>query len=525
MVIDDDRIEYVGTDVDLTSSTTNQDSDTEVIDLQGRHVLPAFIDGHMHLLFFGSSLSKIGLDNCTNLQQIRETIKKAAKQRPDAKNLFCRGWKQRATDREALASMIDDIDPRPIFIDSDDLHSVWCSSAALRALNVQDMPDPAGGKIHRDEKGNPSGLLSEGAVIAIAWPFFMKESTAEEQLQYLRLAIRAYNAAGYTGVIEMAMDAGIWSLLETLRDEEQLTLRIAAHWLIADSGTDEGNLAQVEQAITMHKRFNLTTSPDFRIAGIKVISDGVVDSCTAALSEPYTVNDATVDPIWSRSALEKVVRKADGAGLQIAIHAIGDAAVTLAIGALESLGTKNRRHRIEHLELTRPGDAKRLAEQGITASIQPVHSDPILFHAWPKLIGPDRCCRAFAYREFADHGARLAIGTDAPTAPHLPFKNLYTATTRRSARDPRSKETLNEHFKLGVIQSLSAATHGAAYSCFADEMVGTLETGKKADFVVVDGFDETDPASLMRARVVETWFNGKQIFRLHEGPTLNGGAL
>lgn len=479
MVINGDMIEYLGDDSDQFVTNITQQEDVQVIDLQGCRVLPSFIDGHMHLLLFGASLSKINLDRCTNLDDIRTTIREAAEQRPDAARLFCRGWRQPATDGKALASMIDDIDSRPIFIDAEDLHSTWCNSAALRELNVQDTPDPVGGKIHRDQGGNPSGLLSETAAVTIVWPHFLKQSSTDEKLEYIRSAIRAYNEAGYTGVIEMAMDGGIWNALKSLRDKEHLPIRLAAHWLVLPSSTDEENLAQVEQAIELHRQYNLSTSPDFRIAGIRVVCDGVVDACTAALSQPYIPNNTTCEPLWSYSALERVLHKADAANLQCALHAIGDAAVTLAINALESLGTTGRRHRIEHLELTRPEDAKRLGERGITASIQPVHSDPTILRVWPKLLGPQRCCRAFAYQDFLSHGAKLAIGTDAPTAPHLPFRNLYTATTRRSARNPGSKETVNEHFKLGLYDALSAATWGAVYSCFTEKITGSLEVGRR----------------------------------------------
>lgn len=114
------------------------------------------------------------------------------------------------TDGQALASMLDDLDPRPIFIDSKDLHSAWCNTAALRELGVADTPDPAGGVIHRGEDGQPSGLLSEAAAVNIVWPHVARVATAEEKMEFVRSAVRAYNAAGYTGVVEMATDENVW---------------------------------------------------------------------------------------------------------------------------------------------------------------------------------------------------------------------------------------------------------------------------------------------------------------------------
>jgi predicted amidohydrolase YtcJ len=208
--------------------------------------------------------------------------------------------------------------------------------------------------------------------------------------------------------------------------------------------------------------------------------------------------------------LQGVVQRADSAGLQCAIHAIGDKAIRQAINVLSEVGTPGRRHRIEHLELSTTEDAKRLGQLGITASIQPVHSDPTLFKAWPSLVGPHRCKRAFAYKDFLDGGAPIAIGTDAPTARHLPFPNLYNATTRRSALEPESTDTVNPHFGITLAQAATAATTGAAYARFADSWTGSLKEGMKADFLVVDM--QWNPETLLEAKVSQTWYLGKKIY-------------
>jgi predicted amidohydrolase YtcJ len=185
--------------------------------------------------------------------------------------------------------------------------------------------------------------------------------------------------------------------------------------------------------------------------------------------------------------------------------------VSNAVNVLEKHGKPGQRHRIEHLELTAPEDAKRLGQLGITASIQPVHSDPAILRAWPKLLGPERVKRAFAYSEFSDHGAHLAIGSDSPTAPYAPLPNLYVATTRKSARQPDAGDApVNENFRLELAQAVSAATSGAARSCFAEKRVGSLEVGKLADFTVVE--TEWAGEELLKARVKETWFGGSKVY-------------
>ncbi|KAL4910063.1 hypothetical protein BDW74DRAFT_186312 [Aspergillus multicolor] len=522
LLIEDDTIVYVGPEQDAPASDKQ-------VDLAGRRVLPGFIDGHMHLLLFGASLSKINLAACKSLSEIQSTIRDAAASRPASTypRLFCSGWMHSMTNGQALASDLDSLDPhnRPIFIDAKDLHSAWCNTAALTDLGIdKSTPTPAGGDITRDNDGNPTGLLSESAAVTIVWPHIARVATEAEKKGYVRDAIRAYNAAGYTGMVEMASDENIFETARLLRDSEpeSFSTRLAMHWIITPAANEGEVLKQVDRAIELHRTYDKDTSPDFRIAGIKVICDGVVDACTAALLKPYATGlsssadgpFASPAPLWEEGILRKVVQRADAAGLQCALHAIGDAAVALAINTLETVkpppGSPSKRHRIEHLELTSPSDAARLAALGITASVQPVHADPAILRAWPRLLGPERVRRAFAYREFVEAGANVALGTDSPTAPHNALGNLYTATTRRSAREPDSQEVVNEHFKLSLAQAVSAATRGSAYSCFGDDLTGTLEAGKKADFVVLDM--EWDEDRLLEAKVYKTVFNGKCVF-------------
>lgn len=489
-------------------------SDLEVRDLGQRVVLPGFIDGHMHLLLLGQSLRKVDLFQCRNLEDIKSTIKAYAVANPDAPTILCKGWMHFMTPDGVSASMLDDIDPRPIFIDNSSLHSCWCNTAAVKVLELADMPDPAGGKIHRNADGTPSGLVDEGAMMSIIWPFQAKSSPKAERIAAIRAAAKEYNAAGYTGVVEMAMDEEAWDALVTLTTEEpDFPLRVAAYWLIKPTTNFEEDSKQVQRAIELSRQYNSTSSPNLKLMGIKLICDGIIDACTAYLSEPYGPSLGKPPPIWETEYLEAVVKEADAGGIQVALHAIGDATVKMAIDAIEKHATPGRRHRIEHLELVSPRDAQRLGELGLTASIQPVHADPSILQNWPKLLGEDRCGRAFAYRDFADAGALMALGTDSPTSPWLPMHNLYIATTRKSARKPgyENGKTVNEHFRLGLCEAVVAATAGAARSVFSEELVGRLAVGKGADFVVVDM--EFEPDALLKAEVQETWFEGQNVWR------------
>ncbi|KAF2756501.1 amidohydrolase 3 [Pseudovirgaria hyperparasitica] len=502
MIIKDGIITYIGEYAMVPQSDLS--SAASITDLAQKTVVPGFIDGHMHLLMLGQSLTKLDLLHCNSLEDIRATIKAYAISHPDEPRIMCKSWLPSMTNDLAHKNMLDDIDPRPIFIDSNGLHSTWCNTAALAELDIKDMPDPPGGTIHRDEKGELIGLLSEAANINLVWPYLSRVSSMPKKVAALRSALRAYAATGYTGLVEMAMDDAAWEALQALRAEEEIPMRISAYWLILPKPTEAEDLAQVDHAIEMARRFSKTTSPNCRIIGIKCITDGTVDTCTAALSETYGQMTSLTDPLWPEEKLIPVVKRAAAANMQIALHAIGDKAVTTAINVLRDHASTPGpdaappRHRIEHLELTTPEDAARLGLHGITSSIQPVHADPSILRAWPALIGPTRLTRAFAYAEFAAGGSVLSIGSDSPTAPFDPLANMYVATTRKTARagelaKPEAERAapVNEGFRLG------------------------LAVGWKADFCVVDL--EWSGERLLEGRLWETWFEGRRVWRREGG--------
>lgn len=515
MIVTGSKITFIGSS---SSAAVQQARDTgaAVHDLAGRVVVPGFVDGHMHLMQTGQFLQAAPLDGCKDLADIRRVIGAWASEHQQQPRITCRGWMHSMTDGRALASMLDDLDSRPVYVHAKDLHSTWCNSAALAEMGIDEKyADVPGGTISRDENGKPTGLLSEAANIDVVWPFLAKAASVEERIARLEAAITEYSAAGYTGVVEMAMDETAWAALQALlqrRRDRQLPpppIRIAAHWLISPKDTDAANLVQVDRAAALHEQFNLETTSACRIAGIKVICDGVIDACTAALSEPYSSTKIDCPTIWPPAALLPVVQRAAYHGLQIALHAIGDAAITQAIDALEA-SQPLRRPRIEHLELASAADAARLAPLGITASIQPGHADPAILRAWPQLLGAHRCGRAFAYADFLARGAVLALGTDSPTAPHAVFPGWYTASTRRSAREQADGRVVNEVWKLGLASVVAAQTAGAAWSCFAEGVAGRLEVGLSADFVVLGM--EWEPSKVVEGRVLETWFEGEKVF-------------
>lgn len=510
MILEGDKISHVGSKNDQEVQDLIE-SGTEVIDLEGRVVIPGFIDAHTHLLFFGLSQRKLDLTNCTSLESLQSTIAEYAAKHPELPRVLCRGWHQPSTGRLALATMLDNVDPhqRPVYVEALDLHSTWVNSAALDELPLDGAKDLGKHQVPCDENGRPTGLFAEAGQTDIVWHFLNDQYTDEEEQAALQVAFDIYIASGYTGAIDMAMDDHAWDVLKQYRERNgTLPIHVAAHWLIRP--TDD-MLAQVDVAIARNKEWHPSKTPDFCIVGIKLICDGVVDGCTAALSQPYPNHTSPIDPLFTASDMEQIVSKAANAQLQVAIHAIGNTAVKQAIDSIASAHTPTARHRIEHLEVTNPEDAQRLGALGITASVQPVHSDPAILVDYQKLIGPHLWDRAFAYKDFLHHNACVAFGTDAPTARHLPLPNLYNATTRRSATQPDMQDTTNAHQALTMSQAFYAATGGAAYSRFAEGWTGTLKKGLRADFVVLESSWTAE--RLLDDCVLETWAQGRRVFK------------
>ncbi|KAL1843841.1 hypothetical protein VTJ49DRAFT_7192 [Mycothermus thermophilus] len=515
MLIRDSQIIHVGSETDApVASALANPSQLTIHNLQGKTILPGFIDGHMHLMLLGQALNKLDLGHCTNLDDIRAAISAHAAAHPSAPRILARGWMHSMTPHGARSEDLDGLDPtgqdRPVLVDSKDLHSTWANTAGVRELGAAEWVDVPGGIIERDAEGRPTGVFSEAANINYVWPFLARVATVEERVAAIRAAVKAYHEAGYTGMIDMAMDEGSWEALRELRRRDgAIPMRVAAYWLIKPADTVEELLRQVERAIEV-ARDTEANSPDCRVVGVKVICDGIVDACTAGLSEPYAHDGRAVNPLWTAEHLVPVVMRADEAGLQVALHAIGDATVKLVTDVLTAHASPARRPRVEHIEVTREEDVERLGKASITASVQPVHADPAILKAWPRLLGERRCGRAFAYRELADKGAPLALGSDAPTAPHTPFGNVYVGTTRKSYRDRTLETAVNPHFALGLCEAVAAATEGAAYSTFDEKRFGVLAEGRKADFVVVDMDWKNE--TLPDTKVAETWFDGRRVW-------------
>ena len=360
-----------------------------------------------------------------------------------------------------------------------------------------------------------TGHLLENAGYQLAWPT-MNESTPTDDDRHLQAAIRAYLAAGTTAAVEMALRENELAALLRADAAGELPFTVVAHWLVDRRDDPADELAQVEHAAQLARRH---PAGRVRVAGIKLITDGTIDGCTAGMCSPLT-NGQPGEMVWPREALEPVVVAADAAGLQIALHAIGDLAVRTALDALETAAkrraergdNRRRRHRIEHLEYVDAIDVARLAPLGVTASMQPVHADPAYLDNWVELLGDERAQRGFAWPEYLSHGTTLAFGTDTPTAAHQPLPNMYIAATRRSPYVPEAAP-LRPDFSLPLADAVGHATRDSAWACFEEERRGMLRAGLAADFVVLDRNPfASEPEALLDTRVVRTVVAGASVY-------------
>ncbi|PVE91602.1 amidohydrolase [Microbacterium sp. TPD7012] len=509
--VDGDAITYVG-------STDGAPDADETVDLEGRLVLPGFTDAHTHLLMAGAALGQVPLTAARSLDDIQALLRDARASDPGATVLRGRGWLFDSIPGGApTAAMIDDVVADiPVYLDANDYHSCWVNTAALAELGItRETPDPIGGHFARDASGEPTGLLYETAATQYAWAQRDATTTDADRDADADRVIDAYLAAGVTGAVDMAFDEFGLAALRRAQERHggELPIRVAAHWLITNTGDDSENLAQVARAAELARD---ASSPWFRVVGIKLILDGVIDACTAAMRHPYA-DGTNAAPIWPVAQLNPVVAAADAAGLQVAQHAIGDYASEIALDAIEHAiavnGDRPRRHRIEHLEYAAPGTAERMARLGVTASMQPVHSDPAIFANWAEMLGDERVDRAFPWPEYEGAGALLAFSTDAPTAPHEALANMYVASTRASALD-RSVAAAHPQYALPLAAAIGHATRDAAASVGDGDWRGRIAPGFAADVIVLDTDPFVDgPASLLDARVIETIVAGRSRYR------------
>jgi predicted amidohydrolase YtcJ len=466
-----DRIVAVGSDEDVRSLC---DRNTRIVEARGGSILPAFNDAHVHFLMASRSLDELDLYGVETQAEVeRRIMDYAAVHRGPW--VVGRGWFYSAFPGgmptvEVLDRLVPD---RPAYLESFDAHTAWANSKALEVAGV-----------------GSTGVLKEAAMLCVTRHI---PRSRDLDLDALRAGMRVAAAHGIGSVQEAGEGQDELELWTALRDADELSLRVRLAFDMVpglDPSTRKQRLDDYE-ALARPGRTNQWISTGI----LKAFADGVVESHTAAMLDPYEGMTGRGEPLWAADELADAVRAADARGWQVQVHAIGDAAIRQALDAFAS-ATPGRRHRIEHIEAPSPLDVPRFAELGVIASMQPQHAEPNrnLFDVWLPHIGAERAAYGWPWRSILHSGARIAFGTDWPVVPLDPAASLHVAITRQTpAGEPAGGWLPDQRLKLA--EALAAWTFGGAFAEHAEAKKGTLAEGMLADIAVLDRDIVTAPAS------------------------------
>ena len=508
------KIVAVGSDTEIKKL---RGAGTKIIDAAGRLVLPGFVDSHIHFLDGSLSLGRVNLEGAKDTADIQKRLRDYASQHPGSGWILGRGWNYAMFAPETLPNKksLDEIFPdRPAFLEGYDGHTYWANSKALALAGiVRETSDPPNGAIVRDPKtGEATGALKEAAQDLVA-KVVPKPSRAEK-LAALRAGIKWANEHGITRVHSAGGDFPELELYDELRRHGDLTLRFYIAYFLDPPLLRPQDLDAIENA---RKKYH----DDWIDAGaVKFMVDGVVESHTAAMLEPYTDDPSIKGKLfWEPANYKSAVAELDKRGLQLFTHAIGEYGVRTALDAYESAEnlnhTRDRRPRIEHIETIAPADIPRFGKLGVIASMQPLHSypDSNTLSVWARNVGPDRASRAWSWKSISDAGGRLTFGSDWPVVTLNPWEGVQTAVTRQTI-DGQPAAGFVPGQRLTVAQTVDGYTLAAAFAGRRERSEGSLETGKLADLIIVSqNVFEIVPQRLADTKVLTTIVGGQVVYQ------------
>ena len=485
--------------------------DTDVLDANGHLVLPGFNDAHIHLVQAGQQLDSVHLKDAATPEEFSRRVGDYAETLPEGEWIVGGDWDEQLWEPPELPTraLIDRRTPsNPVYIIRYDGHQALANSLALEMAGITARtPDPRSGTILRDANGEPTGILRMAArdLVENLIPPLGPEHRR-------RAAIRALEHAaslGVTSATDMTTHADDVALFMDLAAEGALTMRV----YVAPMETDW----QDQVNVGIRRGFG---SASLRLGALKGFVDGSLGSSTALFFEPYTHEPDSrgmlTDEFTPFEDAKVRLMAADAAGLQLALHAIGDRGIAMTLDMFEEIiavnGVRDRRLRIEHAQHLRPSDFDRFAELDVIASVQPYHA--IDDGRWAEdRIGAERARTTYAFRTFLDTNVRLALGTDWNGAPLDPMLTLYAATTRATLDDQRPGGWVPQQ-KITLEEAIEAYTMGSAYAEFQEHDKGSVTPGKLADLVILsDDIFAIDPTALPDVRVDTTIVGGRTVYQ------------
>lgn len=508
----------VGSDPDVSAFVGPQ---THTVDLGGRLVLPGIIDAHTHPAESAQDLAKCNLhDRMIAAEALKMEVARCLAHEPPDHPSWFEVVSVNASNLKLTRQQLDQmLRHRPLLLEDASGHTLFANSAALEAAHVgASTKDPAGGRIERDPDGKPNGTLRDAAaeIVLTVKP----APSIGFEVSQLDQALSAMRAVGITSVQDADVDEHDMQLYKRLYDEHRLAMRVRGTFGLKD--TDRPAEALIREAIEFRKRW--TIDPHYlRADAVKIFADGVIEypAHTAALLEPYL--DESGRPThdrgptyYSQPHLNRVIAAADAAGFTVHVHAIGDRAVRSALDAFAYArahdGIRDNRSQIAHLELIDPQDFPRFKELGVIANLQLLwaESDPYTVEATLPYLGTERVRHLYPARSLLDAGALIVGGSDWGVSSFNPFEAMEHAITRCEAR---GREPLLPEQSIPLQAIVDAYTINAAFALKQESTTGSLERGKRADFIVLDrDIFALDPFDLHGTRVLVTYLDGRQVY-------------
>jgi len=489
---------------------------TQVLDLARRLVLPGFIDAHMHAADAVHTLLGVPLEGLGTVDACLDAVARFARAHPDQPWVHGFGWSADLTPPERLrASELDAVvADRPVALFDDGYHRAWVNHAALELAAIDAAtPDPDNGIIERLPDGAPSGLLEEG-------PAFLLDGHLQFSATDMLTSLRHFGShvaapLGLTTVQDSGMKIGgpepqAWAAF--IDDESQGFRGALSWWIREDRPLDD----QLAAAVAGRKRL---ASPVAQARTAKFFVDGVIEGHSALLSEPYLDRPASRGTsIWRPDALCAAATAAAGAGLQLHFHAIGDAAVSLALDSIEAAAQAAGRAAVQrpliaHLQLAGSAHARRMATTGAIAVMQPAWLDgtAAMVDWYEPLVGRPRASHQYPMKTFWDHGVRVASSSDFPVPPAPdPLVGIQKGVLRTVHPEVEPSDAMWPRERVTVEQMIESYTINGAYANFLEDETGSIEVGKAADLVVLsEDITRCQPQDIAHAEVELTLFGGR----------------
>jgi Predicted metal-dependent hydrolase with the TIM-barrel fold len=504
---------------DVASITKLQGDSTTTIDLKGKLVTAGFNDAHIHFLSGSLSLLEANHLEAKSVEEVIDIVVKFAAAHPEKEWITGRGWQYSffssgLPDHQSLAKL-NELN-RPVFIRAYDGHSAWANKVALARAGISRASTFEGfGEIVKDKRGEPTGAFKERAAGLVSK--LIPDPSYAEKLTALRLGMKMAASLGITSLQNANGSEVEIQLFKELIKNNELSLRYAASFSVDESTGDEA----ISRFTFLKDSIGLT-NPFLRADAIKFVMDGVIESHTASMLLPYsdlapTSPDALGKLNMSPANYQQWVTKLDAKGFRLYTHAIGDRGVRLALDAYENAatinGTKDKRHRIEHIETIHPDDILRFAKLGVMASMEPIHADPGTIAVWEQAIGPDRLPNSFAWKSMLKNNAVLVFSSDWPAAISVnPIRGIHVAVNRKTPEGlPEAGWVVQE--KIRMDQAMKAYTSAGAYSSFEEDRKGKIAPGYLADIIVhSQNLFTIDPTQTHQSKILMTVFDGKIIY-------------